>query len=203
MDKSATEDSGLQHGARRNHCDCLIQPATEVNVSTVEREVHTDNLLVVGVDVSKDKLDLHADHTDPVEKLRQELDGEIPNRGDEIEEMLRRLAGCAEEKGLEGLLVICEPTGGYEDQLFETARRLGHETAYANGEHVSKASVIESGDPGKTDSMDARVIAMIGEMDKTHSALPTAIVYNRRSTAVMRRLIGRKLMSVRAGKMLW
>ena len=153
--------------------------------------------------MSKDKLDLHADHTDPVEKLRQELDGEIPNRGDEIEEMLRRLAGCAEEKGLEGLLVICEPTGGYEDQLFETARRLGHETAYANGEHVSKASVIESGDPGKTDSMDARVIAMIGEMDKTHSALPTAIVYNRRSTAVMRRLIGRKLMSVRAGKMLW
>ena len=47
------------------------------------------------------------------------------------------------------------------------------------------------------------MIAMIGEMDKTHSALPTAIVYNRRSTAVMRRLIGRKLMSVRAGKMLW
>ena len=100
-----------------------------------------------------------------MEKLRQELDGEIPNRSDEIEEMLRRLAGYAEEKGLEGLLVICEPTGGYEDQLFETARRLGHETAYANGEHVSKASVIESGDPGKTDSMDARVIAMIGEME--------------------------------------
>jgi len=138
-----------------------------LNVSTVEREVHTDNLLVVGVDVSKDKLDLYADHTDPAESRRQELDGQIPNRGDEIEAMLRELATYAEEKSLEGLLVICEPTGGYEDQLLKTARRLGHKTAYANGEHVSKASVIESGDPGKTDSMDARVIAMIGEMDKT------------------------------------
>ena len=138
-----------------------------LNVSTVAREVHTDNLLVVGVDVSKGKLDLYADHTDPAESRRQELDGQIPNRSDEIEAMLHKLATCAEEKGLEGLLLICEPTGGYEDQLFETARRLGHETAYANGEHVSKASIIESGDPGKTDSMDARVIAMIGEMDKT------------------------------------
>lgn len=114
-----------------------------LNVSTVEREVHTENLLVVGVDVSKDKLDLYADHTDPTESRRQELDGQIPNRSDEIEAMLHKLATYAEEKGLEGLLLICEPTGGYENQLFETARRLGHETAYANGEHVSKASVID------------------------------------------------------------
>ena len=138
-----------------------------LNVSTVEREVHTETRLVVGVDVSKDKLDLYADHTDPAESRRQELDGEVPNRSGEIESVLQELAGYAEEKDLEGLLVICEPTGGYEDQLLKTARRLGHETAYANGEHVSKASTIESGDPGKTDSMDARVIAMIGEMDKT------------------------------------
>lgn len=138
-----------------------------LNVTTVRREVRTEDLLVVGVDVSKNKLDVYADHTDPVEDCRQELSGQIRNRSDEIEEMLRTLASYAEKKALEGLLVICEPTGGYEQQLFETARRLGHETAYANGEHVSKASVIESGDPGKTDSMDARVIAMIGQMDKT------------------------------------
>ncbi|MCS4039958.1 IS110 family transposase [Salinibacter ruber] len=138
-----------------------------LNVTTVRDEVHTENLLVVGVDVSKDKLDLYAEHTDPSENRRQELDSQIPNRSDEIEAMLCEFASYAEERGLEGLLVICEPTGGYEDQLFEAARRLGHETAYANGEHVSKASVIESGDPGKTDSMDARVIAMIGQMDKT------------------------------------
>lgn len=128
-----------------------------LNITTVRDEVHTENLLVVGVDVSKDKLDLYADHTDPADNQRQELDGEIPNRSDEIEEMLRRLAGYAEEKGLEGLLVICEPTGGYEDQLFETARRLGHETAYANGEHVSKASVIESGAASSSPGIRARL----------------------------------------------
>ena len=138
-----------------------------LNVTNVRREVHTENLLVVGVDVSKDKLDLYAEHIDSGENCRQELDGQIPNRNEEIEAMLRELAGYAEERSLEGLLVVCEPTGGYEDPLMETARCLGHETAYANGEHVSKASVIESGDPGKTDEMDARVIAMIGQIDKT------------------------------------
>jgi transposase len=114
-----------------------------LNVTTVRDEVHTENLLVVGVDVSKDKLDLYAEHTDPPEECRQKLDGQVPNRSDEIKAILRKLAGYAEEKRLEGLLVVCEPTGGYEDQLFETARRLGHETAYVNGEHVANASVID------------------------------------------------------------
>lgn len=138
-----------------------------LNVTEVRREVHTADLLVVGVDVSKNKLDFYAEHTDSAEDCRQELNGQIPNRSDEIEEMLPKLAGYAEEKGLEGLLIVCEPTGGYEDQLLETARRLRHETAYVNGEHVANASVIESGDPGKTDPMDARVIAMVAGMDKT------------------------------------
>jgi transposase len=137
-----------------------------LNITDVRREVQIENLLVVGVDVSKDKLDLYAEHTDPAETHHQELDGELPNRNDQIEAMLRELEEYADKKGLDGLLVVCEPTGGYEDQLLETTRRLGHEAAYVNGEHVSKASTIESGDPGKTDQMDARVIAMIGQMDK-------------------------------------
>lgn len=138
-----------------------------LNVTDVHREVHTENLLVVGVDVSKDKLNLYAEHVRQAETSQREIEGQIPNRTDEIEATLQELADYAEEAGLEGLLVICEPTGGYEDQLLGTARRLGHQTAYANAEHVSKASTIESGDPGKTDPMDARVIAMVAEMDKT------------------------------------
>jgi transposase len=35
--------------------------------------------------------------------------------------------------------------------------------------HVANASVIESGDQGKTDAMDARVIAMVAELDKTQA----------------------------------
>jgi len=138
-----------------------------LNITDVRREVQIENLLVVGVDVSKNKLDLYAEHTDPAETHHQELDGELPNRNDQIEAMLRELEEYADKKGLDGLLVVCEPTGGYEDQLLETTRRLGHETAYVNGEHVANASVIESGDQGKTDPMDARVIAMVAGMDKT------------------------------------
>jgi transposase len=114
-----------------------------LNITNVRREVQIENLLVVGVDVSKDKLDLYAEHTDSAETHRQELDGELPNRNDQIEAMLRELEEYADEKGLGGLLVVCEPTGGYEDQLLETTRRLGHQTAYVNGEHVSNASVID------------------------------------------------------------
>ena len=138
-----------------------------LNVTEVHEEIHTENLLVVGVDVSKDKLDLYAEHTEPTEDRRYELDDQIRNQTAPIERIFEELADYAEEGGLEGLLVVCEPTGGYEENLMQTARRLGHEVAYVNGEHVANASVIESGDRGKTDPMDARVIAMVAEMDKT------------------------------------
>jgi len=114
-----------------------------LNVTEVRQEIHTENLLVVGVDVSKDKLDFYAKHAAPTEGRRYELDDQIRNRTAQIEATLTELASYAEEKGLEGLFVVCEPTGGYEEELLQTARRLGHQTAYANGEHVSKASVID------------------------------------------------------------
>lgn len=140
-----------------------------LNITDVRKEVHTENLLTIGVDVSKDKLDAFAEHTrgDRQGGSSQELDAQIPNRTEKIEAMLEEFSAYAEEVGLEGLLVVCEPTGGYEEKLLEATRRLGHETAYVNGEHVANASVIESGDQGKTDPMDARVIAMVAGMDKT------------------------------------
>jgi hypothetical protein len=50
-----------------------------LNITNVGREVQIENLLIVGVDVSKDKLDLYAEHTDPDETHRQELDGVYSN----------------------------------------------------------------------------------------------------------------------------
>lgn len=137
-----------------------------LKVTEIREEIHAHNRLVVGVDVSKEKLDAYAKHITS-EGSTAELNDQIPNRTAAIESMLERWITYAEDKGLEGLLVVCEPTGGYESQLMQTARSLGEETAYVNGEHVAKASVIESGDQGKTDPMDARVIAMVAEMDRT------------------------------------
>jgi transposase len=110
-----------------------------LNITEVRHEVHTEHRLVVGVDVSKDTLDLYAEHTRSAKDLREELNGQIPNRTAPIEEMLHELTTYAEANGLDGLLVVCEPTGGYEERLLATARRLGHETAYVNGEHVANA----------------------------------------------------------------
>lgn len=137
-----------------------------LNVTEIHEEIHAQDLLVVGVDVSKDKLDAYGKQVTSKGSC-VELSDQIPNRTGAIESMLGRWSNYAEERALEGLLVVCEPTGGYESRLMQTARRLGHETAYVNGEHVAKASVIESGDPGKTDPMDARVIAMVAKMDRT------------------------------------
>jgi len=137
------------------------------NVTEIHEEIHAQGRLVVGVDVSKDKLDAYGEHADPDSGTRTALSDQIPNQTAAIETMLNEWADYAEQNGLDGLLVVCEPTGGQEKRLMQTARRLGHETAYVNGEHVAKASVIESGDQGKTDPMDARVIAMVAKMDKT------------------------------------
>lgn len=137
-----------------------------LNVTEIREEIHAHDRLVVGVDVSKDKLDAYAKHVN-ADGNGAELSDQIPNRTAAIESMLSQWVHYAEDNDLKGLLVVCEPTGGYESQLMQTARRLGEKTAYVNGEHVAKASVIESGDPGKTDPMDARVIAMVAEMDQT------------------------------------
>jgi hypothetical protein len=137
------------------------------NITEIHEEIHAQSRLVVGIDVSKDKLNVYAQHADPGSGTRAELDDQIRNQTSAIETMLDEWADYANQNGLDGLLVVCEPTGGQEERLLQTARRLGHETAYVNGEHVAKASVIESGDQGKTDPMDARVIAMVAEMDKT------------------------------------
>jgi len=137
------------------------------NITEIHEEIHAQSRLIVGVDVSKDKLNVYAEHANPGSGTREELDDQIRNRTVAIETMLNEWADYADQNGLNGLLVVCEPTGGQEKRLMQTARRLGQETAYVNGEHVAKASVIESGDQGKTDPMDARVIAMVAEMDKT------------------------------------
>jgi len=113
------------------------------NITEIHEEIHAQGRLVVGVDVSKDKLNVYAEHADPDSNTRTELDDQIRNRTAAIETMLNEWAGYANQNGLDGLLVVCEPTGGQEERLLQTARRLGPETAYVNGEHVAKAGVID------------------------------------------------------------
>lgn len=137
-----------------------------LNVQRVHREVNPDIRLIVCIDVSRDWLDgfaIHRNGTDGQARVQIRC----KNRLEPIEQQLKELEEYADQVGLDGLCVVCEPTGNFERKVFETARRLGHQTAYVNSEHVAKLSVIESGDTGKTDVSDARVINLVVRLDRT------------------------------------
>ena len=101
-------------------------------------KVQLDQLLDICVDVSKSKLNVYFELGD------RAFDDEWSNTTRQIEKKLREYRRLAREHSLKGLRVICEPSGGYQDKLLHTARRLGHLTAYVNGEAVAKFRVVET-----------------------------------------------------------
>ena len=119
-----------------------------LNVQRVHREVNPDTRLIVCIDVSRDWLDGFAIHRNGNGE-HASVQIRCKNQLGPIEQQLKELDEYAAQVGLEGLCVVCEPTGNFERKVFETARQLGHQTAYVNSEHVAKLSVIESGDTGE------------------------------------------------------
>ena len=70
--------------------------------------------------------------------------------------------------------MLAEPTGGYEQKLFKTALRLGHQTALISPEHVAQLKKVEINDTGKTDLKDPRVMHLVARLGKAqrHRLLP-------------------------------
>ena len=120
-----------------------------------------DSLLDVCADISKAKLNVYFELGD------RAFDDVWPNSTRQIEKKLRQCERLAQEHGLRGLRVVCEPSGGYEKKLLQTARRLGHLTAYVNGEAVAKFRVVETNDNGKTDIKDPHIISTLAKLNKT------------------------------------
>jgi transposase len=139
-----------------------------MNVQDFPRKINAADQLVVCFDVSKDHLDGYAIHVRRG-AVDREITVSINRRTDQIEEQLNELAEYAERHDLNGLCVVCEPTGGYDEELLRLARRQGHETAYVNTEHTAKMSTVESGDTGKTDPSDARTMSLIAAVDRTQA----------------------------------
>lgn len=105
---------------------------------------------IVGVDVSKAKLDIASE-------------GEvvtIANAEEQIEsELIARIQDPA------STLVVMEATGGYEDRLVNTLHKHGIALAVVNPRRIRDfASAI--GKDAKTDPIDARVIAFYGQVAK-------------------------------------
>lgn len=142
-----------------------------MKVQELPRKINAHEELVVCFDVGKDALEGYALHLRKGAPDRQ-ITLSIERKADQIEEKLDELQGYADEQGLKGLCVVCEPTGGYDQELLRLARLGGHRTAYVNTEHGSKMSVIESGDTNKTDPDDARALSLVAQIDRTQTARP-------------------------------
>ena len=129
-----------------------------MKVTKLPAVAQLDQLLDLCVDVSKAKLNVYFELGD------QGFDDEWSNTTRQIEAKLRQCQRLAEEHGLRGLRVVCEPSGGYQDKLLRTARRLGHLTAYVNGEAVAKFRVVQTYDDGKTDLKDPHIIKTLARI---------------------------------------
>lgn len=136
-----------------------------MNMHQVRQRVNLENTMSVCIDVSQRKLTILCQVRANGRLL--ESSGEIPNRTADIRVAVAKWKGTAAEHGCRQILVVCEPSGGYEHRLLEIARRMGALTAYVSSEATAKAKVITSNDTGKSDAKDARVIADLVALGRT------------------------------------
>lgn len=102
-----------------------------MNIQDLARRINANDELVVCFDVSKKKLNGYAIHSRTGASDR-EITVTIKRKADQIEEQFSELSDYADEHGLDDLCVVCEPTGGYDQELLRLARKHGHRTAYVN-----------------------------------------------------------------------
>jgi len=131
--------------------------------------VNASGHLVLAVDVSKKHLDCYVRFTDSYRRLC--------NSSPAVESHLATLAEVAGREDLAGVLVACEPSGGYERTLLDSARRMGCQSVYVAGEQVAQLRKIESLDTGKTDIKDPRVIDLAVRLGKTQRCRQIPAIY--------------------------
>jgi transposase len=109
-----------------------------------------EHTTVVGIDVSKDRLDVHV--------LPSEQAWAVSRDGDGLAELCRRLAGMSG-------VVALEATGGYESIVAASLSSAGLPLVVVNPAQV-RAFAKALGQRAKSDPIDARVIARFVEATK-------------------------------------
>lgn len=147
------------------------------------------DLLVVGIDVSKNSLDVASS----VEELRasEELRLSVPNNRDGWQTLLERLPAP------QTCLIVLEATGGYERTVVAELLSAGHQVAVVNPRQVrdfAKALGILA----KTDRIDAKVIARFGQQMR-----PRHLAKARKQQAELDDLVARRrqLVELRTAEM--
>jgi transposase len=135
-----------------------------MKITVYEDELKLENKLCVAVDVGKSSLDCYA----PFKKdlFQMVVTDKLENRSNAVRGGLKKFQELAAEHGLDGVSVVCEPTGGCERTLLRVAHELGIDTAYVNGESVSKLRVVRQNDTGKSDELDPVVIHLAATQGK-------------------------------------
>lgn len=106
-------------------------------------------MTAVGVDVGKASLDVAMDETRGVRRFANSRRG--------IEQLLRYVGRVDAPK------VVVEATGGYEDALLEACCDAGVWIARVNPRQA-RSFARATGDPAKTDAIDARVLATMAKL---------------------------------------
>jgi len=109
-----------------------------------------EQITVVGIDVSKDRLDVHVLPSEEAWAVGRDVEG--------LAELCRRL------QGLSGVVAL-EATGGYENVVAATLSSVGIPLVVVNPAQV-RAFAKALGQRAKTDQIDARVIARFAEATK-------------------------------------
>ncbi len=109
---------------------------------------------VIGVDIASDKIDVHDTHG--------KLGGEIPNTCAAINKRV-----SANLRDVDGVLVICEATGGYEHVLVDSMHQAGIAVAVVNPRQVRDFAK-GHGYLEKNDTIDAALIAKFGRDVPVH-----------------------------------
>lgn len=104
----------------------------------------------VGVDISKDFLDIHIHPVD--EKLR------VNNDASGYEKILKTLSKFDVHQ------IVCESSGGYERRIMNRLRQSGHKTWILDPRRI-KAFRNAKGCRAKTDLIDAKMIAMFAHQE--------------------------------------
>ncbi len=114
--------------------------------------------MAVAADVSKDKSNYACEVGDNLKET------EASNARKDILDTLSQYRELAHAEGKSGIVLVLEPTAGYERQLVRAAREIGVQGFYANTEAVKKLQVLQDGTSSKSDRKDPRTILTVAKV---------------------------------------
>ena len=124
------------------------------------------NKLFIGIDVSKDNLDV-AYWQNGKEDGKTLFLGKYPNNQNGFQSIYKDIEATKQKANADNVFVVMEPTGGYEQHFAHFAFRKGWEVSLPNPGNV-RDWIKGTGKRAKTDKQDAMMLAQFGAIQKPH-----------------------------------